>query len=453
MNSKLQLSKFCSRHVGSPECQQVLDSAPFWLVSCRFFPEQYSLFRAAPVSEIAIKLAEEGKTGSLELLMKRHLHSLAPHLFTVLDSIPETLAPHSYRNILPSIQAPSAAFAREDADWVENKMVLEAIRKGAGKQELLRSEVGFLECTEHMVFLSVGLMWPSEMEIVEWYRRRARGIDKASGQLENSLTLLNVGLEKGVTELDCLFEDVSDLYWLVFGAGDVEDVEVNMSLSEWEQLNDSDKFSCILRGATPLDVVDKLRERGVPFMRRKYRRAVARYKAGEENRGANYSERTSGPLVEWLRQSAEENKLEMCASVLSAGCRGPEGDWIFEDETELVTAALECVYSCKQTDQWSLLGDILRNLPRNEARSKEHVQVVEAGQPMKGLRGGLASVFRHAGVAKSLTMLPLVDAGRKLVGGDSSRTIPEELDERLRQAEGFVDVGRLLSSYQVSFAR
>ena len=166
----------------------------------------------------------------MNFLFKRHTFSLAPSILRILDAVPETIPVHNYSQLLPGL--PKVETTGRDEDWVENEEVIAFIDSHWKDRS---EEIELRMSTEHMVKLCSGLLWPSTMEVIQWYQERARTIDKLSVKLENILFLLDIGYHhKGFIELRLFFDDVSDLCHLVFSGGDMADRDLDLSLSAWE---------------------------------------------------------------------------------------------------------------------------------------------------------------------------------------------------------------------------
>ena len=90
----------------------------------RFSAGEYSKFRLTPLVDTAIALAESGKIGALNLLMKRHPYTISSDILRVLSAIPETIAVQTYSQLLPGKYPPSVVILR-DGDWVECKQMAE----------------------------------------------------------------------------------------------------------------------------------------------------------------------------------------------------------------------------------------------------------------------------------------------------------------------------------------
>lgn len=405
----------------------------------RFFPNEFAAFRSSDLHAVAVEYAEGGKMGSLDLLLKRHQYSLAPFLLSILDAVPETIPPHSYGQLLPELTPPKAFLSRRIQDPVESRKTLDAIKGGVHKLEEEKHGIPLEGCTEHMVKLARGLSWPSKVEISEWYKARARTIDRVSGQLENSLSLLDLGQRKGVKGLELLLEDTSDLIKVVLTRNGSEEggTEVELSLDEWEQLGEYEKFQAVLQGAGVDSVVDRLREQAIPFLHRQYNRPsssqVSPVRSG-----------TSPVLGRWLKDMAQESKLDICATVFEEASNGPDGNGLFQEEAELVAVAIDCLYLCPALDQWSVMQSILsRFSPNVDSPVKESVgysdEIPTRGRFRQGIVSRLrGSVSSRPAYSEHEDPSPKRASINVNVGG-----------ARLRKAEAHVEAGGLLSLYQV----
>ncbi|KAL9237446.1 hypothetical protein vseg_011993 [Gypsophila vaccaria] len=348
----------------------------------RFSVQEYSKFRTMPISEAAVKLAENGKIGALNLMFKRHPFSLFPCILKILASVPETIPVQTYSQLLPGRSPPSSTSLREK-DWVECEDMVEYIKNLPENDE--RS---MLIRTEPVIKQLSGNSWPSTNEILLWYKGRAREIDTFSGQLENSICLLDYGCRKGLYELQQFLDDVSYLQQLIYSEGSDDEIHCPISLVDWEHLSDYEKFKSMLKGVKEEDVIERLRARAIPFMLSKRRSPTSSLDV-EHQMGDSF-------LVRWLQDGAAQNNIEFCSMVIDEWCRDTRSG-IFVDEAEAVDCALQCIYLCSATDRWNTMASILSKFPNT--------------------RG--------------------VELGR------------EGIEERLKLAEGHIEAGRLLALYQV----
>ncbi|CAA2974675.1 MAG2-interacting 2 [Olea europaea subsp. europaea] len=357
------------------------------LALCRFSVQEYKKFRNVPVREAALALAGAGKIGALNLLFKRHPYSLIPSMLEVLAAIPETIPVQTYRQLLPGTSAPSSIILREE-DWVEcdkTAMFIQKLPKNHGSWIQIRTEPIVLKCME--------FHWPSTSELSSWYKGRARDIDTLSGQLDNSMCLVDFACRKGICDLQPFLEDVSYLHQLIYSDDSVDEINFSMSLAAWEPLPDYEKFKTMLLGVKENNVIARLHKKAIPFMQRRFTSATTI--PGDEVTfdHSTPDNVTDSFLVRWLKEIAE-NKLDTCLMIIEEGCRDIENNHFFKDEAEVVDCAVQCVYLCSAVDRWGTMSAILSKLP--------HIQ-------------------------------------------DEA----EDLKQRLKLAEGHVEAGRFLAYYQV----
>ncbi|XP_057520836.1 MAG2-interacting protein 2 isoform X2 [Amaranthus tricolor] len=318
----------------------------------RFSVQEYSKFRVMPINEAAVKLAENGKIGALNLLFKRHPFSLSPHILKILSAIPETILVQTYCQLLPGRSPPSVTVLREK-DWVECEDMLGYIRdlsEHDGRSALIR--------TEPVIKQLSGILWPSTDEILIWYRERAEEIDKLSGQLENSVSLIDYGCRRGMYELQQFADDVSYLQQIIYSEGNDDEMNCPISFIEWEHMSDYEKFKTILKGVKEENFIERLRIRAIPFMKKNL------HLGGEHQRDESF-------LVRWLKEMAVQNNIDFCSLVIDEWCHDVQSGF-FVDEMEAADCALQCIYLCSAMDMWNTMASIIskfRNARGTEIRS------------------------------------------------------------------------------------
>ncbi|KAM1126998.1 hypothetical protein ACFX2B_041600 [Malus domestica] len=351
----------------------------------RFSVQEYSKFRAMPISEAAVTLAESGKIGALNLLFKLHPYSLASCVLEILAAIPETVPVQTYGQLLPGRSPPTNVAVREE-DWVECEKMISFINRSPKDHE-----IGIQIQTEPLLKQCLGSVWPSTNELSMWYKKRARDIDSCSGQLDNCICLLDFANRKGVYELQRFHEDVSYLHQLIYSDDSSPEINSSLSLVTWEQFSDYEKFRLMLKGVKEENMIARLHNMAIPFMQDRSQDQVAdNHQTTEHNKAESF-------LVRWLKETASENKLDICLQVIEEGCSDFQSNSLFKDEVEVIDCALQCIYLCTSTDRWSTMAAILSKLPQ-----------------MQG-----------------------------------SEIYVDGLDRRLKLAEGHIEVGRLLAFYQV----
>ncbi|XP_052190768.1 MAG2-interacting protein 2 isoform X2 [Diospyros lotus] len=357
----------------------------------RFSVQEYSKFRCMPINEAAAKLAESGKIGALNLLFKRHPFSLTPFMLEILAAIPETVPVQTYRQLLPGSSPPLSVTLREK-DWVECQEMVAFINKLPESHE-----TGIQLRTEPIMKQCVGFSWPSTDELSIWYKNRARDMDSLSGQLDNCLSLIDFACHKGIHELQQFLNDISYLHQLIYSDGSGNEASFHMSLITWEQLSDYEKFKMMLHGVKEENVVERLHEKAIPFMKNRLDIMMLNSRVVVMDDHSTTEKKVDSFLVRWLKEIASENKLDICLKVIEEGCLDFQNNSIFRNKAEAVDCALQCIYLCTNTDRWSTMTSILLKLPEMQ---------------------------------------------------DSEECV-EELITRTKLAEGHIEAGRLLSVYQV----
>lgn len=418
----------------------------------RFSSQEYCKFRSVPLSEVAIALAESGKIGALNLLFKRHPYSISPRILDILSSIPETVPVQSYSQLLPG-RSPPGTIALRDGDWVECEKMASFINKLPNiseRSDQIRTEI----ILKH----SMGFVWPSVAELSDWYKNRAMEIDNLSGQLDNCLYLVDFACRKGIMELQQFLEDISYLHQLIYSDGSDEDFI--MSLVTWEQLLDYEKFKMMLKGVKEDMVVQRLQERAIPFMQnRGYAKPLCSQTKEKEDQCVAHFAYGASFLVGWLKEIAVENRLDICLAVIENGCGDSPVDGLFKDERETIETALQCIYLCTLTDQWNMMASILSKLPRNKLREKSSEAVIDF-TPRHGTRGfgtpKYSSITNQLGKSEILSHSESLHDGESVSENSRGHTneldadlINDNLERRIKVAEGHVEVGRLLAYYQV----
>lgn len=325
--------------------------------------QEYGKFRVMPINDAGINLAESGKIGALNLLFKRHPYSLASSILQILAAIPETLPVQTYAQLLPGRSPPTKVAMREE-DWVEcDKMVRFIARLPENH------EISVQINTEPIVKLCLGSLWPSVNELSIWYKSRARDIDWYSGQLDNSLCLIDLACHKGLTELQQFHENISYLHQLIYADETNGEICFSMSLTAWEQLSDYEKFCTMLKGVKEENVVKKLQDKAIPFMRnRSHDLTTVGQGEATVDRGSVDHKKDESFLVRWLKEVASDNKLDICLMVIEEGCREIQSNGFFRDKNEAVDCALQCIYLCTATDKWSTMAAILSKLPKKQGK-------------------------------------------------------------------------------------
>ncbi|MCO5576948.1 hypothetical protein L7F22_030769 [Adiantum nelumboides] len=285
-----------------------------------------------------------------------------------------------------------------------------------------------------MVKALIGFAWPSENEIIEWCKRRVSNIDRLSGQLENALTLIDLGKQKGIPGLDDLWEDLTSLHWVTYNNAEADDsTEINWSLEGWQVLTDYEKFQALLKGVTESNVFDRLNEKAIPFMNRKVRTVPV-----------NNQDQEQSFLVKWLKEMAAKDQLHICAAVLTEACKNIRSNSLFKSDLDCINAGLECVYTCCGIDQWDTMEKILTKLSQCCSQLQPD-NLEDRSSTLKQIGRGASRVRPFSMYTRSAENTVKADTGVT----SAKENVYAALDRKIHKALGHVDAGRLLFNYQV----
>ncbi|CAH2044315.1 unnamed protein product [Thlaspi arvense] len=79
-------------------------------------------------------------------------------------------------------------------------------------------------------------------------------------------------------------------------------------------------------------------------------------------------------LVKWLKEMAAKSDMDLCSKVIEEGCMDLYAVCFFKDEVEVVDCALQCLYLCKVTDKWNVMATMLSKLPKIHDIHGEDIQ-------------------------------------------------------------------------------
>ncbi|KZV17213.1 hypothetical protein F511_04014 [Dorcoceras hygrometricum] len=280
---------------------------------------------------------------------------------------------------------PPSTIALRDEDWIECEKMVSFINISHSNPETIQI------ITEPILKKYSTFQWPPISELSSWYKKRAREIDEFSGQIDSCMHLIDFAIDKGITELQQFREDIFYFQQLMYSSETEDERNFAMSFGAWEQLPDYEKFRLMLMGVREDNIISRLDKVALPFLHKVP--SLNTYSGSEVPSGFLVLDRdVDSFLIRWLKEIAAQNKLELCLRVVEEACRDFVANRFFKNETELVDCSLECIYLCTDVNRWSTMSAILSKLPQ--------------------MRG-------------------------------------EDIKQKFKLAEGHVEAGRLLASYQV----
>uniref|UniRef100_A0A8C9VPQ5 NBAS subunit of NRZ tethering complex n=1 Tax=Scleropages formosus TaxID=113540 RepID=A0A8C9VPQ5_SCLFO len=310
----------------------------------RYDAEFFRRFRNQNIVLSARTYARESNVQALDILFTYHGAELLQHRLAILHNFPETTSPHEYAVLLPEaryddegnlVLIPWDEQRHREQDWCEKqecRAVLECH---------VQDEDRFLYDEQPELF-RFRAATPSIELLTDWYLQRAGDIDSCSRQVDCALSLVRLGRERDVPGLEQLCDDLVTLETLVYEAG-----ELSLTLRELQHMKDIDKLRLLMKNSPEERYVKNAYQWMVPFLHRC------------ESRDPG-SARTI--LREYLVSLSNED-LSLPLRIFQHSKPDCQQK-IIGDHDQLMSVALECIYSCERDDQLSLCYDILECLPQ-----------------------------------------------------------------------------------------
>ncbi|KAL6485772.1 hypothetical protein MHYP_G00051640 [Metynnis hypsauchen] len=310
----------------------------------RYDSEFFKKFRNQNIVVSARTYARESNVQALDILFTYHGSELLQHRLAILCNFPETTSPHEYTALLPEackdersdlVFIPWNEQRHRDLDWCEDPQCRAVVESSmVDDHHFLYEQQPELErfCTRI----------PSISLLTDWYLSRAQEIEHNSRQVDCALSLVRLGKEREIPGLELLCDDLVTMETLVYEA-----CELSLSLKELQQLRDIDKLRLLMKNSNEACYVKNVLQWMVPFLHR----------CEGQREGAAVA-----LLREYLVSLARED-LTLPLKIFQHSKPGCQQK-IIADPDELMSVALECIYSCERDDQLALSYDILECLPQ-----------------------------------------------------------------------------------------
>uniref|UniRef100_A0A3B4BNR5 Neuroblastoma-amplified sequence N-terminal domain-containing protein n=1 Tax=Pygocentrus nattereri TaxID=42514 RepID=A0A3B4BNR5_PYGNA len=306
----------------------------------RYDSEFFKKFRNQNIVVSARTYARESNVQALDILFTYHGSELLQHRLAILCNFPETTSPHEYTALLPEawsnlVFIPWNEQRHRELDWCEDPQCRTVVESSmVDDHHFLYEQQPELErfCTRN----------PSVSLLTDWYLSRAQEIEHNSRQVDCALSLVRLGKEREIPGLELLSDDLVTMETLVYEA-----CELSLSLKELQQLRDIDKLRLLMKNSSEDCYVKNVLQWMVPFLHR-----------CEGQRGGT----AVALLREYLVSLARED-LTLPLKIFQHSKPGCQQK-IIADPDELMSVALECIYSCERDDQLALSYDILECLPQ-----------------------------------------------------------------------------------------
>uniref|UniRef100_A0AAY5EXF8 Sec39 domain-containing protein n=1 Tax=Electrophorus electricus TaxID=8005 RepID=A0AAY5EXF8_ELEEL len=299
----------------------------------RYDSEFFKKFRNQNIILSARTYARESNVQALDILFTYHGAELLQHRLTILCNFPETTSPHEYTILLPEWQTRAHAQSPIVCTGMACRAVLE-LCMGEDHQFLYEEGSGLER------FCTVS---PSIPLLTDWYLTRAQEIEHNSHQVDCALSLVRLGKERGIPGLELLCDDLVTMETLVYETS----CDLSLSLRELQQLRDIDKLRLLMKNSSAERYVKNMFQWAVPFLHR-----CERQREGS----------ASALLAQYLVSLAKDD-LTVPLKIFQHSKPSCQ-QMIISDPDQLMSVALECIYSCDRDNQLALCYDLLECLPQ-----------------------------------------------------------------------------------------
>ncbi|TRZ02417.1 hypothetical protein DNTS_034472, partial [Danionella cerebrum] len=311
----------------------------------RFDGEFFKKFRNQNIVLSARTYARESNVQALDILFTFHGSELLQHRLAILCNFPETTSPHEYADLLPKagvdqkgnlVLIPWEESRHRDLDWCE----VPECRRMVDPNPLEECHFLYEEQPELERFRSA---CPSIPLLTEWYLTRAQDIESHSCQVDCSLSLVRLGKEQNIPGLEVLCDNLVTMETLVYETS----CDQSLTLKELQQLRDIDKLRLLMKDSNVDLYVRNSFQWMVPFL----------------HRCEGQQEGTSSSLLREYLVSLAKEDLTLPLKIFQHSkpdCH-PK---VISDSDQLMSVALECIYSSERDDQLAFCYDILECLPQ-----------------------------------------------------------------------------------------
>ncbi|CAL8069233.1 unnamed protein product [Orchesella dallaii] len=310
-----------------------------------FDEDVYAKLRSRSPAESAMEMARSNDTSGLRIILTHHWEDIEPHYLQVLSSFPETTCPHDYRDFLPEVDRYGGVLlwsdtASKEKDWCET--VLQTVDKRKSSISTVYSDSLNVE------------------QITTWYEERIREIERYSGIVSHALDLTRLGIQRNITELAVLQDNLETVEVLVY------DVGVDITLEKLEELGYSERLELLMSSATDDAFINHFRKFLVPFLQ----------KWNEKEPGARYY------LLDQYLTAVGEKDLKKVLQIMENSKPGTP-DPIVPNLAELMKLAYNCIYACKSVHEVDNILAILNCLPErnrgalNDSLKEQHDSIDE----------------------------------------------------------------------------
>ncbi|KAM7430043.1 hypothetical protein ABFA07_019200 [Porites harrisoni] len=310
---------------------------------CHIFFER---FREINIMQAAVEYARDGNCDALDAIFTYHGKETLPHRLAILSNFDETIPPSEYQALLPE-----AGFSAGDPDILEWD---EKCWRCADWAEIAECKkvVGWEDCGDPAEFiyqenpdLQQYRCKLTSGVVANWYRNRACEMESLSKQIDNSLELIKLGMERGIKGLEDLHDDLVTLEVLVYDSC----ADVYLTLKAFQSMTELEKLRMLLRKSTEESFIGDFKRWVLPFLHRLGKRK----KKSQINLIHQYLIDVAKTDLTYVLKVFQNSTPEVKEPIIA-------------DAAQLMKLALDCIYITKRCDQLDLSFSILECLPASD---------------------------------------------------------------------------------------
>ncbi|XP_041364061.1 neuroblastoma-amplified sequence-like isoform X2 [Gigantopelta aegis] len=307
----------------------------------RFDAKFFKNFRAQNIVETALEYAQMSDVIALDALFTYHGKNTLPHRLAILSHFPETTSPVEYKCLLPEVGTDNTVviweeYSWRDPDWCEEDFCRSAVDPNPEDLGAFLYEAE----TELEKFRSTHL---SSSLLTDWFVYRACEIERLSRMVDNAMELVKMGIQRGVEGLMDLLDDFLTMEMLVYECN----VDDSLTFTDLQQMADYDKLDLIMSKSSREMYHKNLRRWLVPFLKLCNRRVKGSYDS----------------LLHDYIVTLARSDLTLIAKIFDSS-KATVSQPIVTSSWQLMTWAMEAIYTCERDDQLDLAYDIIRCLPQ-----------------------------------------------------------------------------------------
>lgn len=304
----------------------------------------FRTFRSQAGFQAALLFSRDNAWEAVSAMFTHHGKETLPHRLTILSNFPETTSPFEYSSLLPEagygINDPEVypweEIKTREEDWCEIHFADQIMSPSSNDFEIEYYE-------EHKEYLKYRTVDLTKELLTQWYSQRAREIENLSCCVENALELVKLGRERNVQGLEKLHDDLVIMETLIYECY----LDKPLSFQELENMRDNDRLQLLMSMSTESTFIKDVKQWLIPFLQ-----CCDKYKPGSQKE----------LLREYLIKLSAD-KLVYCLKIFE-NSRVDQPDPIITNIAELMSLALDCIYSCNREDQLSQAFGILECLPQ-----------------------------------------------------------------------------------------